>query len=66
MTNTTTARVTRHGLHIEPVLDDFINTEVLPAVGVDPGAFWLGFDALVRDGVISFAPTAVRNATAAN
>src|SRR5690606_2149785 len=32
----------------DSALHQFINDEVLPGTGVEPGAFWLGFDSLVR------------------
>ncbi|MDE2564713.1 MAG: malate synthase G, partial [Burkholderiales bacterium] len=42
-------RTTIHGLQVATVLHRFIDDEVLPGTGVDPAAFWAGFDALVRD-----------------
>ncbi|GCL64589.1 malate synthase G [Pseudaquabacterium pictum] len=44
-----TARTTIHRLHVASNLADFINSRVLPGTGVDPAAFWAGFDALVHD-----------------
>ena len=41
--------VSIHGLQVASDLHSFINGEVLPGTGVDPAAFWLGFDAIVRD-----------------
>ena len=38
-----------HSLHVDSALAAFVNDEVLPGTGVDPAAFWAGFDALVRD-----------------
>ncbi len=38
-----------HSLQVELVLADFIDHEVLPGTGIDPAAFWAGFDAIVRD-----------------
>ncbi len=43
------ARVQRHDLHIDVQLFEFVESRVLPAAGLESGAFWLGFDALVRD-----------------
>ncbi|TDP73191.1 malate synthase [Roseateles toxinivorans] len=45
----TTARTTRHRLQIATPLYRFIEDEVLPGTGVDPAAFWAGFDAIVHD-----------------
>jgi malate synthase len=44
-----TARTTIHRLHVASNLADFINSRVLPGTGVDPAAFWAGFDAIVHD-----------------
>ena len=44
-----TSRTTLHGLQVDTALQRFIDTEVLPAVGVDRAKFWQGFDAIVRD-----------------
>ena len=44
-----TARTTIHRLQVASNLADFINSRVLPGTGVDPAAFWAGFDALVHD-----------------
>ena len=41
--------VSVHGLKVAPELHSFINQEVLPGTGVDPAAFWKGFDAIVHD-----------------
>lgn len=35
-----TERVTRHGLSVATVLDQFIAREVLPGTGIDPDRFW--------------------------
>jgi malate synthase len=40
------------GLKVTEVLHDFIEQEVLPGTGIEAGAFWAGFDKLVR----RFAP----------
>ena len=45
MTQTTTI----HRLQVATVLQQFIDTEVLPGTGVETAAFWSGFDAIVRD-----------------
>ena len=47
-----TPRSPIHDLQVATVLKDFIDGKVLPGTGVDPAAFWRGFDAIVRD----FAP----------
>ncbi len=44
-----TARTTVHGLQVATSLFEFIEREVLPGTGVEPAAFWQGFDAIVRD-----------------
>ena len=44
-----TARTTIHRLQVASNLADFINSRVLPGTGVDPAAFWAGFDAIVHD-----------------
>ena len=41
--------VSIHGLRVASDLHSFINGEVLPGTGVEPAAFWQGFDAIVRD-----------------
>ena len=42
-------RVDRHGLQVDTALADFIETAALPGTGVEPGAFWAGFSALIHD-----------------
>ncbi|EKT4483599.1 malate synthase G [Pseudomonas putida] len=42
-------RTQRHRLALSPVLANFLDNEALPGSGVDPAAFWQGFDALVHD-----------------
>ena len=44
-----TARTTTHDLQVDTVLYRFIEDQVLPGTGLDSSAFWLGFDAIVRD-----------------
>jgi malate synthase len=44
-----TARTTIHRLQVASNLADFINDRVLPGTGIDPAAFWSGFDAIVHD-----------------
>ena len=43
-----TSRVDRHGLRVAGNLARFVDDEALPGTGVDPGAFWRGFAALVQ------------------
>ncbi len=38
-----------HGLTIAPVLYEFVNAEAIPGTGIDAGAFWAGFGALVAE-----------------
>ena len=44
-----TARVTVGGLSIDADLHAFVETEALPGSGIDAGAFWSGFEAIVED-----------------
>ncbi|WP_456306427.1 hypothetical protein [Oleomonas cavernae] len=44
-----TDRVIRHRLNVAVELSRFIEAEALPGSGVDPAAFWAGFDALVHE-----------------
>ena len=44
-----TARTTIGRLHVATVLQNFIDTEVLPGTGVKPARFWKGFNAIVAD-----------------
>ena len=44
-----TDRTHLHGLQVANSLLRFMDDEVLPGTGVDPAAFWAGFDALVTD-----------------
>ncbi|HVC62999.1 MAG TPA: malate synthase G [Acetobacteraceae bacterium] len=37
------------GLRIARALHHFVTAEAIPGTGIDPGAFWQGFGALVRD-----------------
>ena len=37
------------GLQVSSVLRDFVAREAIPGTGVDPAAFWTGFEALLRD-----------------
>ena len=41
--------VTRAGLAVADVLADFVEAEALPGTGVEAGAFWDAFAAIVRD-----------------
>ncbi|HYE70227.1 MAG TPA: malate synthase G, partial [Aquabacterium sp.] len=44
-----TARTTVHGLQVATELHRFIEEQVLPGTGVQPAAFWKGFDAIVSE-----------------
>ncbi|MCX7256131.1 MAG: malate synthase G, partial [Polaromonas sp.] len=44
-----TERTPAHRLQVATELFNFIETKVLPGTGVDSGAFWTGFDAIVAD-----------------
>ncbi len=44
-----TDRIEVNGLQVAKELSDFIESEALPGTGVDSGAFWQGFSALVHD-----------------
>ena len=44
-----TARTAVGRLHVASALYEFVNQQVLPGTGVDPVAFWAGFDAIVAD-----------------
>ena len=44
-----TERTPAHRLQVATELFNFIETKVLPGTGVDNGAFWTGFDAIVAD-----------------
>ncbi|WP_282047903.1 malate synthase G [Sulfitobacter mediterraneus] len=44
-----TNRTDKHGLQVDPLLADFIETNALPGTGVDADAFWSGFSSLVHD-----------------
>jgi malate synthase len=43
------SRINRHGLQVDPILDQFISNEALPGSGVQLDSFWTGFSALVHD-----------------
>jgi malate synthase len=45
----TTSRTRIHGLQVADVLKTFIDERVLPGSGVEPAAFWAGFDRIVTD-----------------
>lgn len=38
-----------HGLKVAPVLQRFVDSDVLPGTGLDSQTFWVGFAALVHD-----------------
>ncbi|MBA3056827.1 MAG: malate synthase G [Gammaproteobacteria bacterium] len=44
-----TERTPKHRLQIATVLQQFIDTQVLPGTGVTPAKFWKGVDAIVAD-----------------
>ncbi|MBK9235231.1 MAG: malate synthase G [Rhodoferax sp.] len=44
-----TTRTPIHRLQVATVLQQFIDTQVLPGTGVDSATFWQGFDAIVAD-----------------
>ncbi len=44
-----TERITVHGLQVATSLHRFIEQRVLPGTGIEPAAFWAGFDAIVAD-----------------
>jgi malate synthase len=44
-----TERIALHRLQVARTLQRFIDDQVLPGTGVEPAAFWAGFDALVHD-----------------
>ncbi|MEM7016398.1 MAG: malate synthase G [Pseudomonadota bacterium] len=44
-----TDRITRGSLAIAKVLDDLVNEQIIPGTGVDPDAFWSGFEKIVAD-----------------
>ncbi|MEO1293887.1 MAG: malate synthase G, partial [Pseudomonadota bacterium] len=46
---TTTAYESIGRLRVAPELRAFLESEALPGTGLDPAAFWAGFDALVHD-----------------
>ncbi|MBN8508148.1 MAG: malate synthase G [Burkholderiales bacterium] len=44
-----TERTRLHRLQVATVLQRFVEDQVLPGTGIDPAAFWAGFDAIVHD-----------------
>ena len=44
-----TERTTVHRLQVASTLHRFIEEQVLPGTGIEPAAFWQGFDAIVHD-----------------
>lgn len=40
-------RVTRSGLRVAAIFDEFVNEEVIPGTGLDSDAFWQGFSEIV-------------------
>ncbi len=49
MTDAMTERTTVHRLRVATELHRFIEQKVLPSTGVEPAAFWAGFDKIVHD-----------------
>ncbi|SDX38575.1 malate synthase G [Litoreibacter albidus] len=49
MTNGTATRVEKHGLQVDSLLADFVETRALPGTGVAADDFWKGFSALAHD-----------------
>src|ERR1043165_7263224 len=43
------ARSQHHRLQVDTALARFIETEALPGTGIEPAAFWQGFDALAHE-----------------
>ncbi len=41
-------RVTRSGLRVAAIFDEFVNEEVIPGTGLDSEAFWQGFSDIVK------------------
>jgi len=37
------------GLTVDPVFHDFVETELLPAIGFDPATFWSGVELIIND-----------------
>ncbi|MFN9727574.1 malate synthase G [Acidovorax sp.] len=44
-----TDRISVHGLQVAPSLYRFVQDKVLPGTGLDPAAFWKGFDSIVTE-----------------
>ena len=44
-----TVHVTRAGLQVAPILAEFVETRLLPGLGLDSDAYWAGFAGLLRD-----------------
>jgi malate synthase len=44
-----TERTRLHRLQVATVLQRFVEDQVLPGTGIEPAAFWAGFDAIVHD-----------------
>ena len=49
MTASTSARIDRHGLQIDPVLCTFVEEKALPGSGVEADAFWAALSQLAHD-----------------
>ena len=37
------------GLSVDAVFHDFVESELLPAIGFDPATFWSGVEAIIND-----------------
>jgi len=44
-----TQRIQIHGLHVATPMYQFIEEQVLPAVGIKSSEFWAGFGGIVKD-----------------
>jgi malate synthase len=42
-------RISVGGLSVEPVFHEFVETELLPAIGFDSASFWGGVEAIIND-----------------
>jgi len=42
-------RIVAGGLSVDPVFHEFVETELLPAIGFDSASFWGGVEAIFSD-----------------